>query len=289
VRELYSAGNGPLRVLDEFNAEYLLQRRTALQALKATISKPQARSAAGAVYSLVQWRKLARYERRALRDCDGVFVVSHEDRAALARLDPWVRSFVVPNGVDCAYFKPFAATTTASTLVFTATMDYRPNVDAARWFVRDVLPQIKARHPEVQLRLVGRAPTAEVLALADDSLVTVTGEVADVRPEVARAAVYVVPMRIGGGVRLKLLEALAMQAPVVSTCLGAEGVEGLRDGEHCLLADGADAFARAVIRLLDDPALAQRLGKAGRRLVTQGYDWSAIVPRAEAAYAKLAD
>jgi polysaccharide biosynthesis protein PslH len=90
-------------------------------------------------------------------------------------------------------------------------------------------------------------------------------------------------------VRLKLLEALAMQAPVVSTCLGAEGVEGLRDGEHCLLADGADAFARAVIRLLDDPALAQRLGKAGRRLVTQGYDWSAIVPRAEAAYAKLAD
>jgi glycosyltransferase involved in cell wall biosynthesis len=110
------------------------------------------------------------------------------------------------------------------------------------------------------------------------------GEVADVRPFIDGAAVYVVPMRIGGGSRLKLLEALAMEAPVVSTPMGAEGVPGLRDGEHLLVADSPGAFAEATLRLLADPALGERLGRAGRALVVEQYDWRAIVPRLEAAY-----
>jgi glycosyltransferase involved in cell wall biosynthesis len=120
-------------------------------------------------------------------------------------------------------------------------------------------------------------------------VLTLTGEVADARPFLAGAAVYVVPMRIGGGVRLKLLEALALEAPVVSTTMGAEGVRGLRHEEHCLLADTPQAFATAVLRLLNNQTLAGQLGVAGRALVCEGYDWAQIVPRFETLYEGMRD
>jgi glycosyltransferase involved in cell wall biosynthesis len=156
-------------------------------------------------------------------------------------------------------------------------------VDAALWFVREVLPLIRAQQPAAHLLLVGRSPSPAVRALHDGAAVRVLPDVPDVRPFIAGAAAYVVPMRIGGGVRLKLLEALAMQAAVVSTRMGAEGLPDLRGDEHLLLADTPRAFAAAVLRLLDDAALRQRLGAAGRALA-QRYDWRAIVPRLEQVY-----
>jgi polysaccharide biosynthesis protein PslH len=279
-----AGGARPLTVLDEFNAEYLLQRRAALNDLRRPSS---AKRLAGGLYSLAQWAKLAAYERRMLRAYDRVLVVSRDDRAALQRLWPAADPAIIPNGVDTNYFAPMEQPQAASrqkAIVFTGTLDYRPNIDAALWFAREVLPLIRAVRPEAKLLLVGRSPAPAVRALHDGQAIELLGEVPDVRPAIGGAAAYVVPMRIGGGVRLKLLEALAMAAPVASTTMGAEGVDELRDGGQLLLADTPAAFAAAVLRLIDEPQLAARLGQAGRALACAHYDWRAIVPRLEAVY-----
>jgi glycosyltransferase involved in cell wall biosynthesis len=278
-------GLGARLVLDEFNAEYLLQRRAALADLRRGLAlRPQA--LAGGLYSLAQWRKLARYEAFLLGQLDRVLVVSEEDRAALARLRRGASPVVVPNGVDTAAVRPGAVRGDygPASLVFTGTLDYRPNVDALRWFVGEVLPLIRRRRPDARLLVVGRAAGPAVRALHDGVAVEVVGEVPDVAPYIDGSAVYVVPMRIGGGSRLKLLEALAMAAPVVSTPMGAEGVAGLRPGEQLLVGGSPAAFAAATLRLIADPALGERLGRAGRAHVVANYDWRAIVPRLEAAY-----
>ena len=273
-------------VLDQFNAEFLLQRRAFL----ADARLPRRWAAAG--YSLAQWQKLARYEAHAMRQCDAVAAVADDDARALGRLAPNTSFGVVPNGVDTEAFSRVALARERTgalafapdTLVFSGTLDYRPNVDALIWFAREVLPRLRARRPALRLLAVGRRPAPAVQQLAAAGALTLTGEVADARPYIAGAGVYVVPMRIGGGVRLKLLEALALEAPLVSTRMGAEGVAGLRHGEHCLLADQPADMAAAIERLLDDRTLAARLSAAGRALVRASYDWSAIVPQLEALY-----
>jgi polysaccharide biosynthesis protein PslH len=294
--------HSPLLVLDQFNAEYVLQKRAALMAFQgiADLSaiynlKSAMKGLAGGGYSLAQWLKLAGYERAVIRGADGVAAVSQEDQRMLLRLQPAAQIGVVPNGVDTAHFSRSALASeragplslATNTLVFSGTLDFRPNVDAVLWFAREALPRIRAQRPDVRLLVVGKRPAPALRALAEQGLLTLTGEVPDARPYIAGAAVYVVPMRIGGGVRLKLLEALALEVPVVSTTMGAEGVAGLRADEHCLLADDASDFAIAVLRVLDDPILGRRLGAAGRELARERYDWTAIVPRLEALYAEL--
>jgi len=276
-------------VLDQFNAEYLLQKRAFLADAR------QPRRWHAAAYSLAQWLKLARYEARVMRACDAVLAVADEDRATLLGRAPDTRIGVVPNGVDTDYFSRAALVRERAgplsfagpTLVFSGTLDFRPNVDALIWFAHEVLPRLRARRPELQLLVVGKRPAPALRQLARAGLLTLTGEVPDARPYIAGATVYIVPMRIGGGVRLKLLEALALEAPVVSTRMGAEGVAGLCGGEHSLLADDPADFAAAVLRLIDDPALGRQLGANGRALVREHYDWSVIVPRLEAIYQDL--
>ena len=286
-------------MLDQFNAEYLLQKRAALTSLRAAVATPlkdpksRVQSLAGGVYSLAQWRKLARYEARVMRACDLVLAVADEDRATLRGLAPEARVGVVPNGVDTEHFSRAALARDRAgplalaqpTLVFSGTLDFRPNVDAVVWFASQVLPRVRARCPAARLLVVGRRPAPALLQMAAAGAIVLTGEVPDARPFIAGASVYVVPMRIGGGVRLKLLEALSLEVPVASTAMGAEGVAGLRGGEHCLLADDPAGLADAVLRLLGDAPLARRLGQAGRALVRERYDWRSIVPRLEALYA----
>lgn len=269
------ARRGPLWVYDAFNAEFLLQRRAFWTDLNSPRKFPIA------IYSLIQWRKLKRYEMRLPRVFGGALAVSRDDAAILKRLAPSLPIGVVPNGVDTSFFKPdpTAQPDDPPTILFTGTLDFRPNVDAVTWFADAVLPLIQAEHATARFAIVGRNPVAAVRQLGERRGVELVGEVDDVRPWFGRAAAYVVPMRIGGGVRLKLLEALAMERAVVATPMGAEGVDGLQDGVHALLAADPAAFAAQVNAVLRDRVVGRRLGMAGRELVVARYDWALTVPR----------
>jgi sugar transferase (PEP-CTERM/EpsH1 system associated) len=269
-----------LIIFDDFNCEFLLQKRAFLTDLRHPARWH------GALYSLAQWRRLRRYEAEICRRADGVIAVSEADALALRALVPGLRLTVVPNGVDVSAYDPQippAPGMAENALVFTGKMDFRPNVDAVLWFAKEVLPRVRERVPDVRFWVVGQRPHPRLAALRKDPVITLTGSVEDTRPYIAGAAVYVAPLRIGGGTRLKLLEAMAMARAVVATRLGAEGYE-VRDGRELLLADDAETFAAAVVSLLRDPARREALGRAARRFVERHYDWSVLAPRVEALY-----
>ncbi|MCL4459984.1 MAG: glycosyltransferase [Chloroflexi bacterium] len=269
----------PLVVLDAHNAEYVLQRR----AFETDLSRPA--TWVGAFYSFIQWWKLRRYEAKICRLVDGVVAVSEVDRRMLQSLVPNLKATVVSNGVDLAEFAPLNSEREPF-LVFSGTMDFRPNVDAVTWFCREILPRLRAEVPDLRFYIVGRDPKREVLRLGQIPGVIVSGPVADIRPYVGRAAACVVPMRIGGGVRLKVLEAMALGTPVVSTSLGCEGIEVTPD-ENVLIANDAAEFAEKVLALLRDPERGRGLGRKARQLVEIKYDWRVLVPRLERFYCSL--
>jgi glycosyltransferase involved in cell wall biosynthesis len=272
-----SQGSRPLIVFDDHNCEYLLQKRTFLTDVRIPTRW------LGAAYSFVQWQRLRRYEAQACRRADRVLAVSKADAAALRELVPDVEVTVVPNGIDTRMYTPTPAHADTQTLVFTGTMDFRPNVDAVLWFAREVLHKIGAQVADVRFLAVGQRPHRRLDVLRGNPAVELTGFVDDPRPYIADAAVYVVPLRMGGGTRFKILEALAMGKPVVSTTLGAEGFPVMH-GRELLLADDPDAFAEAVVSLLNEPGRGAKLGQAGRAFVEARYDWRVIVPLVEAAY-----
>jgi sugar transferase (PEP-CTERM/EpsH1 system associated) len=241
-----------------------------------------------------QWRRMLRFERAALERFDLVLAVSEADAATFRRLYPAVRRqyHVVPTGVDTDYFRPRPADGDdraepgVPRLVFTGSMDWLPNEDGMLYFCREVLPYIRRVAPDVRLSIVGRAPTPAVRRLAEDSRIEVTGRVDDVRPHVAGADVYIVPLRIGGGTRLKIFEAMAMGKAVVSTTVGAEGLP-ISHGRDILIADQPERFAAAVVRLLRDAEERGRLETAARQLVVERYDWSAVSHELEEALMEI--
>jgi len=182
---------------------------------------------------------------------------------------------VIPNGVDCAHNRPGLAQSRPNALVYNGALTYSANYDAMRWFLTFVYPQIKAKQPGVSLTITGSTQGVELDGLALDSSVSLTGYVEDVRMPVTEAAVCVVPIRQGGGTRLKILEAMALGTPVVATSKGAEGL-AVVDGEHLLIADEPAAFADATLRLLRDGGLRNRLTSSARALVEAKYDWAHI-------------
>lgn len=268
-------------VLDELNAEFVLQRR----AFQVSRQAPAELALAG--YSLVQAVKLRRYEQSVCSRSDGVITVSWEDELALRGMFPDVPTAVIPNGVDVERYSPDSGVKPAlpiRTLLFIGTMDFRPNVDAVTWFVRRVLPSVRSVLPEVHLVIAGREPTAEVQALGGEG-VTVAGSVPDDQALFRSADLFVLPMRFGGGSRLKLLQAFACGLPVVSTRLGASGID-LVHGQHALLADAPGLFAYYVVRMLRDPEYGRTLAARGRQLAL-GYDWRHIVPKLERFYEQV--
>jgi glycosyltransferase involved in cell wall biosynthesis len=301
VAESRPQGQPPLLVFDDHNAEYILQQR----AWETDLNQP--RRWVAAAYSLAQWRKLRRYERHLLRATDRVVAVSEVDAEALRRLVPGLVVTIVPNGVDVNYFRPlppefFVSPEEAASdeawemglglwaagqgiwdIVFTGKMDFRPNVDAVLWFTQEVLPQVRREVPEAHFWVVGQKPHPRLDPLRNHPAVTLTGWVEDVRPYTLQAAVCAIPLRIGGGTRLKVLEAMAMGKAIVSTSLGCEGFD-LVPGQELLIADTPTEFASAILRLFRDPALRDRLGRAARRFAASRYEWRTIIPRLEQAY-----
>jgi len=236
-----------------------------------------------------QWRRMLKFEGRTLARFDRVLAVSDVDRETLQRLYPSsVRSpiAVIPTGVDTAFFAPTAVEPSAPHIVFTGSMDWLPNVDGVQFFCREILPRIRRAVPGATFSIVGRAPTPAVRRLGEEAGVEVTGRVDDVRPHLAKAAVYVVPLRIGGGTRLKIFEAMAAGRAVVSTRIGAEGLP-TEHGRHLLLADEAASFADAVVTLLRDPEARRAIAREARALVVERYDWSAAADCLERALEHL--
>lgn len=229
----------------------------------------------------IEWRKMRRFEARACAGASLVVAVSERDRDLLAVAARSGNVTAIPTGVDTTYFAPNGTSEAAKTLVFSGSMDWFPNEDAVLFFIAEVLPRIRMEVPEAELTVVGRNPRPDLCAAAARAGVRVTGTVADVRPYLAEGEVYVVPLRVGGGTRLKIFEALAMGKAVVSTGVGAEGLP-LVSGEHFLAADDPEAFSQAVIRLLRNPEERRALGMAGRRLVEERFSWPRVASDFEA-------
>lgn len=233
------------------------------------------------VWKLVCWREyltMSRAERSYLRLADHVLTVSETDRDVFAQLIDPRKISVIPTGVDLNYFRPAGATEKPGALVFTGAMDWLANIDAVIYFSERVFPLIRREIPDVTFTVAGRAPASRVKELVRKTPgLRVTGWVEDVRPYIDEAAVYVVPLRVGGGTRLKIFEAMAMGKAIVSTSVGAEGL-GIQDGVELLLADTPERFSQAVVELLRNESLRRRLGRGAAKRV-QEYDWSRIAQR----------
>jgi glycosyltransferase involved in cell wall biosynthesis len=273
----------PLLVYDDHNAEYVLQQR----AFETDARQPS--RWIPAAYSLVQWQRLQGYERRACEAADRVVAVSETDARMLRRLVPELEPSVVPNGVDMALCTeavpalPEGMGPGENDLVFTAKMDFRPNVDAVQWFAQEILPLVLQGSPRTRLWVVGKDPHPRLAPLAENPAIAITGWVEDVRPYIAGAGVYVVPLRMGGGTRLKVLEAMAMGKAIVSTTVGSEGFD-IASNRELVIADTPGEFAESVLALLKDPDRRQKMGQIARAFAAQGYDWPIVVPMMERVY-----
>jgi sugar transferase (PEP-CTERM/EpsH1 system associated) len=228
----------------------------------------------------------ASWEKRAIRKFDGITAVSTVERDWIRQHAPGAKVEMVSNGVDTKYFHPVETASESRSLVFTGLMDYPPNVDAVIWFCNEIFPQLRRRIPDISLKIVGSSPHPRISKLGNREAVHIVGAAPDMRPYLAQSSALVVPLRSGGGTRLKILEAMAMARPVVSTTLGAEGLDVTPD-VNILIADTPEQFIHHILLLISSPELADRLGQAGRRLVVEKYDWSLCLRQLESLYDTL--
>jgi glycosyltransferase involved in cell wall biosynthesis len=233
-----------------------------------------------------QWRKFEHFEKRVFAKATGVVTVSSLD-AALARTHFGARRVaVVDNGVDTSFFQPDKATRQPRSILFLGSLDWRPNLDAARLLLEEIFPAVLAKESSAHLFLVGRNPPEWLKAWVRSAPnVELAGNVADVRPYLHRSSVMAVPLRVGGGSRLKILEALACGLPVVSTRVGAEGL-CLETGRHLTVVQDVPDMAEALVKCLRDPFDAQSQAAAGRQRVLERYDWDILADRLEGIWRK---
>ena len=240
-------------------------------------------------YKFTYWtQQLAfqRYERVLSPKFDAVTCTSDIDAAVFQHHCAEDAIKIIPNGVDVTHYLPDFSSEAPAHLIYIGSMDWYPNEDAVAFFADEVLPRIQEKVPDVAFSIVGGNPSVRVQKLAERDGVVVTGRVPEIKPYFAEATVFVVPLRIGSGTRLKILEALAMGKAIVSTTVGAEGLE-LRDGEEIFIADEPIAFADAVTRLLTDSELRRRIGENGRARVERDYDWQSIGEKLHGVYTKI--
>src|SRR5215471_16173162 len=267
----------PCLVVDAHNIEYELARQYSRAG----------RSLAHRLYAGVNWRKLRREELATYRDADGVYLCSAEDERRLLDVIPAARTAVISNAADVEYYQPRPTDPPPDgrTVVFFGHLSYAPNVDGVIHFVQEIWPRIAEAHPEARFKIVGGSAPPSLLQLAGPR-VELTGFVPDLRPHLAAAAAVVVPLRLGGGTRLKIVEAMAMGKPVVSTTLGGEGIEAI-PGRDLLVEDEPVAFASAVNRLLAEPVVAARIGQSARQLAVERYSWSGAAKALESFYRRI--
>jgi polysaccharide biosynthesis protein PslH len=226
-------------------------------------------------YIQMQANRLRRYEKELCQRAQKVIAVSDVDREVFIREFGVTDCDVVPTGVDTDFLRPSPVPATANNLVFVGSMDWMANQDGMKWFVHEIFPHIRAEVPDVQFTMVGRKAPPDILKLGEEPGVHVTGTVDDIRPFAHDSKVYVVPLRIGSGTRLKMLEAMALGKAIVSTALGAEGLP-VKHGENIVLADEPLRFAQEVVDLLRDPQRRSVLETNARELVERDYSWEQV-------------
>ena len=280
--ELILAAKGGAKVVyDALNAEADLQR------VIARVDARRVKRLPAALYSAAQARRLARFEAGVCRGVDAVVAVSGDDRDLLRRYGG-APIAVMPNGVESADYRPPPGNARARRhIVFSGKMDYRPNVDAAEWLCQAVLPRVWEAEPDARLSIVGRNPAVRLDELARDPRVRLTGWVESVLPYLHDAALFVAPLRMGSGTRLKILQAMAAGCAVVSTSIGAAGLNSAVRGA-LEIADDADDFARTAAALLQDDARREAMGARAMAAVGAHYDWRALMPELLRVYESLA-
>lgn len=253
----------PVVIIDSHDVHYDLARQIARSSA----------SFGRRLHARLNWRKLKTEEVAAYENADGVCVCSATDQQRLAKDAQRARTVIIPNAADVEGMQPRASdpATDANSVLFFGYLATVPNVDGLVYFVSEIWPRVLAGQPSAKFLIVGANPSPAVRAL-EGSGVQVVGPVDDLRPHLSRAAVVVVPLRLGSGTRLKILESWAMARPVVSTALGAEGLES-KSGQHLLIADDPGEFASDILRVLREPELARQLGTSGRALVSELYSW----------------
>ena len=265
------------RLLDQHNAVWTVFKRLALSE----------RSPVRLLWER-EWRLLKRYEGQICQDFEAVTTVSEEDRQALIEAIGAPREMtIIPIAVDAEAEQPIPRVPNSRGIISLATMMWPPNIDGVTWFAHEIYPLIKQQIDGTRFFVVGQRPVAEVRALPEeDPTIEVTGYVPNPTPYIANSACLIVPLRSGGGMRVKILEALARGIPIVSTTIGYEGIN-LTPGKHLLVADTPTAFADAVVRLIQDPALGVQIAEAGRQRLLELYDWRAVCPAMDAVYEKM--
>ncbi len=232
--------------------------------------------------------KMRIFEPRVWKQADVIGVMSATDAVIIRKAAPGVVTMPTPNGVDVEFFQPGDDIPDPAQAIFMGDYKYFPNTDGVMYFIQEIMPLIRAKRPDFTLTLLGKDPAPELRAIAADSTsgVVVTGLVDDTRPYLHKATVFVCPLRSGSGTRFKLMEALACGLPVVTTSVGCEGLDPV-DGEHMLLADTPQAFAQAVLRLIDDPERATQLAVQGRQWVVENHAWDHSAALVAEVYEKL--
>jgi glycosyltransferase involved in cell wall biosynthesis len=264
-----------IKILDAHNVEYDNFRRMSLNA-HTPLRK---------LHYLSEYKKVYREEIEACRKSDAVFVTSGRDKQILDTDTPEVSKYVIPNGVDASYFTPSTEASEPFSMVFTGSMSYIPNSDGMLYFLDNIFPLILNKAPEAKVYIVGSNPPERLTKRASRNVI-ITGFVEDVRPFVRKATIHIIPLRMGSGTRLKVLEALAMKKPIVTTSIGCEGIQ-VTNNETAIIADEPAAFADGVLKLFHDNALRNKFINNGFELMNTSYEWSVIGAEVERIYQLL--
>ena len=266
---------GPCKkILDFHNVAWRQYRRMARLSTGSILER---------LTSALKCLMLLNWEAEYAQRFDRCLVTSQAEARLLTSRNAALPLSIIENGVDTTMCRPIETEPDDDTLIFVGGMYYPPNQDGILYFCRDILPLIRRRRPHVRLLVVGGGPPPELMRIADRTGIKVTGHVEDVVPYYRQARLSIVPLRAGGGTRLKMLEAMALGRPVVSTSIGCEGLEVV-DGEHIMVADTPEEFADRVVALLTDPVLAATISQQAYRKVREQYCWSAIGQRLLAVY-----
>ncbi|HKJ33512.1 MAG TPA: glycosyltransferase [Balneolales bacterium] len=264
VMDAFKLPDNIIQILDEHNVEYRNFQRM-YKGTKFLFRK---------LFYFREFRKMLKKEIRTCQSVDAIMVTSRHDKRILKRNIKKTPIFIIPNGVDTTYFTPTSEKIEPFSMVFTGTMNYLPNSDAMHYFLDAIFPLIRKSVPEAKIYIVGKNPPASLKRRASENVI-ITGIVDDVRPFVRKSSVYVVPLRMGSGTRLKILEGLSMEKAIVTTKIGCEGIE-VNDEKHVLIADKPASFAKKVVELMHDKERMKTLGSNGNKLVNQKYTWNAI-------------